>query len=97
MSKKHRRYKGNNRVNILGFDGDLCPRCNQKTKVFEHKTITSRHLSQPFYYSRWFYCINPECRTKQIMPDRFRVFRDQVDRDQQKRLELIKDQLDVPW
>ena len=34
-----------------------------------------KHLKQPYYYSRWFYCINPKCRATMVMPDRFRVFR----------------------
>jgi hypothetical protein len=33
-------------------------------------------LAQPFYYSRWYNCINSRCRTKLIMPEQFRVYRD---------------------
>jgi hypothetical protein len=33
-------------------------------------------LGRPFYYSRWFNCINPDCRTTLIMPERFKVFND---------------------
>jgi hypothetical protein len=83
--------------NVLGYDGDPCHRCGKLTQIREHIEIKQRHLKQPFYYSRWFCCVNPNCRTTLIMPERFKVFRDQVDQDQQKRLELINDQLDIPW
>jgi hypothetical protein len=60
---------------LHGEVGDRCPRCGQRTQVRAHREITAQHLSQPFYYSRWFVCINPRCRTTLIMPERFKVFR----------------------
>jgi hypothetical protein len=56
--------------------GDPCPRCGEPTQIREHAAITEKHLRQPFYYSRWFCCINPHCATKEIMPHRFRVWAD---------------------
>ena len=86
-----------NNFNVLGNDGDCCPRCGELTQIREHIAISPKHLRQPFYYSRWFYCFNQNCITTMIMPEKFKVYREEVDRDQQKRLELVKDQLDVPW
>jgi hypothetical protein len=60
---------------VLGERGDPCPRCGRSTEVREHGEITPKHRRQPYYYSRWFYCTNPKCKTSMIMPDRFRVFR----------------------
>jgi hypothetical protein len=61
---------------IPGERGDPCPRCGRSTEVREHVEITPKHLLQPWYYSRWFYCTNPKCKTTMIMPDLYRVFRD---------------------
>lgn len=58
---------------VIPGDGDPCPRCKRPTEIREHAFITSKHLSQPYYYSRWFNCTNRRCRTTVIMPDRFRV------------------------
>jgi hypothetical protein len=57
--------------------GDPCPRCGRSTEVREHTQITDKHLRQPYYYSRWFYCRNPRCRTTMVMRDRYRVFPDE--------------------
>jgi hypothetical protein len=43
-------------------------------QVFEHREITKKHRRQPFYYSRWFCCMNDGCKTTQVHPDRFRVW-----------------------
>jgi len=63
-------------MRVIGHDGDPCPRCGQPTDICEHEHISAKQLAQPFYYSRWFNCTNPECRTKQIMPERFIVWND---------------------
>jgi hypothetical protein len=59
---------------LHGEVGDRCPRCGQWTQVRAHKEITDKQLSQPFYYSRWFVCVNRRCRTTLIMPERFKMF-----------------------
>ena len=60
---------------VPGERGDRCPRCGRATEVREHVEVTPEHRRQPWYYSRWFYCTNPKCKTSMIMPDRYRVFR----------------------
>ena len=62
---------------LEGERGDPCPRCGRDTEVREHTEITDKHLRQPVYYSRWFYCSYPHCKTTLIMPDRYRVFPDE--------------------
>lgn len=56
--------------------GPPCPRCKHATAVREHPAITEKQLRQPFYYSRWYICRNPACKTTTIMPEEFRVYRD---------------------
>jgi hypothetical protein len=55
-------------------DGLPCPRCAQPTEVRAHAEVTATMLRQPFYYRQWFYCSNPECPTKEIMRDEYRVY-----------------------
>jgi hypothetical protein len=35
---------------------------------------TEKLLRQPSYYSRWFYCINPNCKMERIMPRHYLVW-----------------------
>lgn len=37
---------------IVERDGTACPRCNFSAEVREHKTVTEKQLSQPFYFTR---------------------------------------------
>jgi hypothetical protein len=69
-----KRWKKTHRV-LADVQGDCCPRCATPTQVRVHKQITDKHRRQPYYYSRWYYCVNPNCRTTLIMPERFRVFK----------------------
>lgn len=59
---------------IVPGDGDPCPRCGKPTQIREHHAVTPKQLEQPYYYSRWFNCTNPECKTTLIMPDQYRVY-----------------------
>lgn len=53
--------------------GSPCPRCGFPTEIWEHDKITQKELSRPFYYSRWFYCRNSNCKTTMIMDERYKV------------------------
>lgn len=64
--------KNKNRV-CISTDGRPCPRCKQPTHVYEHEKITDHELRRPFYYSRWYKCVNPSCITTMIMPEQFKV------------------------
>ena len=78
---------------VISRAGDPCPRCGWKTDVREHKTIRQKQLRAPFYYSRWFYCVNPGCKTTLIMPPEFIVWNHPEARAQAERLKAIKEQL----
>jgi hypothetical protein len=58
----------------LGTSGVCCPRCGRATEIREHRYITAKSLRRPFYYSRWFFCRNPHCRTSTIVLPEYRVF-----------------------
>jgi len=80
--------------------GDPCPRCGMPTEIREHDGLRDKHLRQPFYYTRWFYCTNKQCKTTMIMPDRYKVERPVVMADSwddldAKRADVSDDPL--PW
>ena len=70
--KKAKRY-----VVVPGM-GDPCPRCCRPTQIREHAAITEKHLRQPHYYSRWFYCTDPNCKTTMVMSARYIVWNEHV-------------------
>jgi hypothetical protein len=59
---------------IVGSSGNPCPRCGCPTQIREHRYITAKELRRPFYYSRWFFCRNPRCKTSTIVLPEYRVF-----------------------
>ena len=73
--------------------GDPCPRCGKATQIREHRAITERELRRPFYYARWFFCVNPRCRTTVILSDRYRVLN--VGPEVQHRMARIAEQLNL--
>jgi hypothetical protein len=66
--KKNKHY-----VVVRGW-GDPCPKCCQPTQIREHDAITEKHRRQPFYFTRWFYCVNPACKTSMVMVERYKVW-----------------------
>lgn len=38
--------------------------------------LTEKVIKAPFYFARWFRCINPACRVTLIMPPQFKVYRE---------------------
>jgi hypothetical protein len=59
---------------IVEGAGIDCPRCGKPTQIREHKQVTDKQLRQPFYYSRWFCCLNRKCRTTLVMMDEHKVW-----------------------
>jgi hypothetical protein len=60
---------------VIGGNGLPCPRCGQATQIREHVAITDKHLRQPYYFSRWFYCRNPQCPVTMHVTENFKVRR----------------------
>lgn len=58
---------------VVPGEGDSCPRCGRSTQIREHDEIREKHLRQPYYFSRWFYCCNPACVVTLHMAERYKV------------------------
>jgi hypothetical protein len=62
-------------------------------EVRGHDQIRPKHLRQPYYYSRWFYCHQRNCKTTLCMSDKFKIWNDNRTGEQARRLEAIREQL----
>jgi hypothetical protein len=70
MSKKKRQR---DRAMVVPGDGDPCPRCGVPMQIREYSNANDKHLRRPYFYSRWFCCMNNNCRTTLVMPERYKV------------------------
>jgi hypothetical protein len=61
---------------VIDEHGPPCPRCHRPMQVHEHDVISEKQLRGPFYYSRWNYCMNPDCLTNVVHDSRFKVIND---------------------
>ena len=50
--------------------GDPCPRCAREMEIREHRPGWRPQPGRA-YYSRWFRCVHPDCRTREVMPLEF--------------------------
>lgn len=100
-SRKRRKVRTPRHHVVVGTSGPPCSRCGEPTEVREHSIITAKHLSQPFYYSRWYNCTNRRCQTTLIMPHAYIVWNDPEaetprQRDARRELEDKMGQLTAP-
>jgi hypothetical protein len=58
---------------VIPGDGDRCPRCGVPMQIREYSDLTDKHLHHRYFYTRWFYCMNNNCRTTLVMPERYKV------------------------
>jgi len=70
MNKKKRQR---DRAVVVPGDGDPCPRCGVPMQIREYSELTDKHLHRPYFYTRWFCCMNKSCRTTLVMPARYKV------------------------
>ncbi len=54
---------------VVTEDGPPCPRCRRPMQVREHAQITDKHLRQPWYFARWYFCRHRDCQTWQVMQE----------------------------
>jgi hypothetical protein len=95
--KERLSQKRNSNTVVVEGDGPPCHRCRQLTRIHSHREIGNKLLSQPFYYERWYVCLNSTCKTTLIMPDEFRVWRvPKTLSEEDKRLAAIRAQLSQP-
>jgi hypothetical protein len=67
------RGKKNKGYVIIEGDGDPCPRCGEPTQIREHAWLGAKHYAQPYYFTRWFYCVNDACAVSLHMAERYKV------------------------
>jgi hypothetical protein len=72
------RGKKNKSYRIVAGDGDPCPRCGRATQIREHAWLGAKHFRAPFYFRRWFNCVNPACSVSLYMVERFKVWNEHV-------------------
>jgi hypothetical protein len=58
---------------VIPGDGDPCPRCGVPMQIREPAGIGDRQQRQLFSYTRWFCCMNKQCKTTLVMPARYKV------------------------
>lgn len=59
--------------NIIVENKDVRCRCGHIAQAREHRELTTKQLRQPYYYSKWFKCLNPNCKTTIFMKDEYKV------------------------
>jgi hypothetical protein len=64
---------------VLSESGPPCPRCRRPMQVREHDLIREKHLRQPYYFKRWFYCRHSECKTTLVMREEHKVWNENQD------------------
>jgi hypothetical protein len=73
---------------VVAGEGPPCPRCARPTQIREHDRIKAKHLRQPYYFTRWFYCTNARCKVTLHMEERFKVWTSQEPEPVSPQLEL---------
>lgn len=58
---------------IVNGNGPQCKKCGEYTQIREHKQVVLRRSTKPNYYKRWFYCLNPNCKTTVIHDGKYKV------------------------
>jgi hypothetical protein len=58
---------------LMGSDGPPCACCKKPMAIYEHRIITERMLQQPYYYFRWYRCLNHDCVTTVVWVEEFKV------------------------
>lgn len=71
----------------------ICLQCGNACEIRSRERITARLKRRPFYYSRWGYCKNPNCKCTGVYRNEDRVFRDDADADIETRNAEIRQQL----
>lgn len=77
----HEQMGGNGKTAVIPGDGDLCPRCGVPMQIREHDGVGDKQLRKRCYYTRWFCCMNKNCKTTLIMPKHYKVMNPVVKSD----------------
>jgi hypothetical protein len=79
--QRHRPKSGNSKTIVIPGDGDPCPRCGMPMEIREHNGVGDKQLRQPFYYARWFCCMNRSCKTTLVTPEKYKLMNPVVSSD----------------
>lgn len=80
--------------------GEECPRCGWISQEREHANLDEVRKKKTTYYIKWFYCINPRCKTNVFFNEIYKVKGNSVyDGDLMSRFKAVKEQLsgDKHW
>jgi hypothetical protein len=61
---------------VISKSGPSCPRCRRPTQVRTHAQVGPKQLRQPYYFKRWYFCTNYDCRTTLIMEEQDKKWND---------------------
>lgn len=64
-----------NRVE-LDEPGENCPRCGHISVVREHISLESQLKRKKYCYSKWFLCMNTNCKVTIFYDEKYRVYPD---------------------
>jgi hypothetical protein len=42
-------------------------------QIREYSNLIDKHSHRPYFYMRWFCCMNKNCRTTLVMPERYKI------------------------
>jgi hypothetical protein len=70
MKKKMRQR---DRAVVVPGDGDPCPRCGVPMQMREYSNSTNQYLRRPYFYTRWFCCMNKSCDLIRLRPGTRRI------------------------
>ena len=59
---------------VVNETGVPCIKCGKPTQTREHLFMREKHYKQPYYYSKWFNCINKDCNSTLFMREEDRVW-----------------------
>jgi len=81
MKRKRQRQRQRQKPIVIPGEGDPCPRCGVPMQIREPDGIGDRQRRQSFFYTRWFCCMDKQCKTTLVMPARYRVMKPVTEAD----------------
>jgi hypothetical protein len=58
---------------VIPGNGDPCPRCGNSMQIREYAGENEKQVRGASFYTRWFCCMNKNCKTTLVMPARYKV------------------------
>jgi hypothetical protein len=58
---------------VIPGDGDPCPRCGNPMQIRGYAGPNEEPERRASFYTRWFCCMNKNCKTTLVMPARYKM------------------------